>query len=104
MDKKKKAISDDRIRTLYEGDYGGGLSVRKFITKLKKDNYDVTAKRVIAAVDRLESEEITTATRVTKAQTYPVWANEDRQYMADLAFMPQPPQRNGDQRDQDDHA
>ena len=94
-DNKKKVLSDDRIRTLYEGDYAGGLGVRKFITKLKKDNYAVTAKQVIAAVDKLESEAITTATRVTKAQTYPVWANEDQQFMADLAFMPQPANRNG---------
>ena len=82
-----KPISDDQIRRLYGSPKYGLMSVPAFTKKLKRE-YDVTASRVREVVSTLETAEITTGRRTKRRQMYQTWANERRQYMADLAFLP----------------
>lgn len=83
-----KTITDDQIRQMYKDPKMGLQGLQVFEKKLKEKGFSFAKGQLERALAEDPTRDVMTPRRFDKKNQMPVWANEDGQYMADLAFIP----------------
>ena len=85
---KFKEISDAEIQQLWQDPTFGLIGPATFRKKLVAEGYRVSTAQVERALAADATRDILQQRRTNRKSVLPIYANEDGQYMADLAFLP----------------
>ena len=85
---KFKEISDAQIQQLWQDPTFGLIGPATFRKKLLAEGYRVSTAQVERALAADATRDILQQRRTNRRSVLPIYANEDGQYMADLAFLP----------------